>query len=780
MLSKAETLVVGLALIGLGATLWAIRNATEDGRDIGILTAEHCIDSETAVRLTGVVSNIPALDSVISSSPLTASYQRPPATLFLLRAESLIQTEATLTVHGVCRVRIDGDATTRLSWGDRVELTGQIDVAGSPLNPGEFDYARYLSRNGISAMMFLKHPAAVRIIRSDWWHPRSLLTAFRQQTVDLLKKQLSLQNRATAEALLLGNRGHLTPDLQRDFIASGTMHLLAISGLHVGILYVFLLRVLNLMLVPRTRSLILAGTICVLYCFLTDLCPSVMRATLFIVLHILGQILYRDIRMGSLIGVTTMILVLLDPAIAFDVGAWLSFLAVGALGWVADRRPPPVDRPAPADAPGWQERLHDMRLSALDWLGLSYRQMLAVTLLSAPLVMSQFHLVSMTGMVINVALIPFTTLTLIAGYLFVAIGMAVPVLAFLPAMVFQMMLSSLNGIVSWMADIRIGFLTIPDLPNWFLPAYFALVFASVIAANPVLRQAVRLMLLIFVGAVLWIVCQPPDTHGLVCTTLSVGHGNAVIVETPDNRVLVFDAGAMNRGERTAGSICQFLWHRGYRMIDAIVISHPDADHYNAVASLMDRIPVGQVLITTDFARSQAAEVQHVLQTLAGLKVPAVIAMHGDSFSVGELTVDLLQADFSHEVAFMDNEMSLIAILNYRDRRICLPGDLEGGGQAQLLSVLPACDLLVSPHHGSLASNTREFANRLHPATVVVSANKDRQVRPLENVFHPARIYLTARDGAVTYRVAPDGSRSVETFIDSPVAISENTQPNSDR
>ena len=257
---------------------------------------------------------------------------------------------------------IDGDATEQLSWGDRIQLTGQIDLPEPTKNPGEFDFAQHMQRQGISAMAFARHPAAVRVIQpASVWNPERWLNVFRQQTVLLLRDNLTAQNRATAEALLLGNRGHLSPDVERDFIASGTMHLLAISGLHVGILFVFLVRVQNLLLVSRTRSLLLAGLVCIFYTRADR--PATVRdaPTCFILLYILGQTLYRDIRMGSLIGATAMLLIVLNPSIAFDVGAWLSFLAVGALGWVSEHESPPEDRAAPPDAVTWQDRFREMR-----------------------------------------------------------------------------------------------------------------------------------------------------------------------------------------------------------------------------------------------------------------------------------------------------------------------------------------------------------------------------------------------------------------------------------
>lgn len=761
-----ERIALSLTMIGLGAALWTVRNSTTTGRDLGRLADEAGLASERAVRLTGIVANIPALDTIVHSNAKTPSRPRQSRTLFLLKAESLNLTDIAVPIRGACRVLVDGDATTLLKWGDRVELTGQIDLAPPPSNPGEFDFRRHLRRRGISVMMFVRHSAAVRVLHSNAWHPKALLTAFRQRTVALLKSQLSPGNRAAAEAMLLGNRGHLTSDLERDFIASGTMHLLAISGLHVGILYVFLVRVLNMLLVPRTRALLLAGMVCVMYCFLTDLRPSVMRATLFILLYILGQVTCRDLKMGSLIGVTAILLIVADPAIVFDVGAWLSFLAVGALGWVSDRTPPPEDRAVPIEALTWRDRLQEISLEIVGWLRLRYRQMLAVTMLSAPLAATQFHVVSLTGIVINILLIPFTAFTLIVGYVFIAIGLALPPFAGVSGVCLNTLLSAMNGVVTFSGDVRFGFITIPDVSTWFLAAYYGLLAASAIASRSVVRQSFRLSLLTLVVVSLFVVSRTPVSPDLVCTVLSVGHGNAVVVETPEGKILLFDAGALNRGERTADLISHFLWKKGYRMIDAIVISHADMDHFNAVASLLDRIRVGQVMITQEFARSNASEAQYVLEVISRLDVQCHLVLDGDKFRVNNLTVDFLQADLKDSTAESDNASSVVAVLTFRDRRICLPGDLEGTGQQQLISRLPSCDLLLSPHHGSLPANTRELAEKLQPEHVVVSSRTDKLQDALRSVYADSQVFLTSDVGAVSYRVSATGETTISSFRES--------------
>jgi competence protein ComEC len=273
----------------------------------------------------------------------------------------------------------------------------------------------------------------------------------------------------------------------------------------------------------------------------------------------------------------------------------------------------------------------------------------------------------------------------------------------------------------------------------------------------------RVVLLALVTLLFRNVCISPVSPNLECTVLSVGHGNATVVETPDGHVLLFDAGALNRGERTADLISRFLWNRGHRQINTIIISHPDADHYNAVSSLLDRIPVGQLIITREFVRSAAPEVQAVLDDAAALSIPCCIAEHGDHIAFANLTIDFMQASSEGQENYADNATSLVSIISCCGHRVCLPGDLEGEGQDQLLSVLPTCSLLVSPHHGSPVSNNQRLANQTKPTCVVVSAKGERQADTLRKTYASGSVLMTSVSGAVHFQVIPAGHTTVTTF-----------------
>jgi competence protein ComEC len=243
----------------------------------------------------------------------------------------------------------------------------------------------------------------------------------------------------------------------------------------------------------------------------------------------------------------------------------------------------------------------------------------------------------------------------------------------------------------------------------------------------------------------------------------VGHGNAIVAELPDGRILLFDAGALNRAERTADVITNFLWHRGYRMIDAIVISHADADHYNAVSSLLEKIPVGQVLITSEFAGSDVFDVTSMISSLEAMSLPTNIMMDGDKIELSDVSLEFLQATTRESSRANDNADSLVCILEYSGRTICLPGDLEDYGQDELLPKLPDCNLLISPHHGSLASNNSKLTKALTPEFVFVSSrDHDNQTR-LESIFTSSSLHFTCLEGALTFRIGSNGTVSAEPF-----------------
>lgn len=760
----ADVILWGSLLLtgNLAASLRLHQTASND---VGQLL---CLPNDGPVVVTGTVTGLPAERTRRESLSVwnQINHAEPSAddaqTTFLAELTSIAGMDGSVAASGTVRVYVSGRCPD-IHWGDKVQITGRFDAGAVPANPGEFEYGQLLDRQGISGAMYVRHAMAVQQLkRVADWDPRKLLTDFREESVFLLKKHLSKDAAPLAEALLLGNRGHLSPQMEREYIATGTMHLLAISGLHVGLLYVFLIRFFHVLMLPGNRAMVLAAAFCFAYAVLTDLRPSVMRSAIFIVFVVIAQIWNRRLRMQVLIGNVAVILILLDPGIVYDIGAWLSFVAVGALGWVSHLTPVKQE---PSTLPltdfTWKERLVRWSSYMKTETGRHARQMAAVTCLSGPIVATQFHVISVISFAANAILIPLTAITMVIGFVFIGMGIVLPESALLSSMPLELSLWLMNGIVSAMASIPFGWLSLPDFPSWYCPVYYlVLTLAALGSISSVRRVAWTGVVLLILGG-LGFGLVAPRQHGLRMTVLSVGHGNAIVMEAPDGRVMLFDSGAMRRSERAADVICRFLWSRGYRQIDALVISHADMDHYNALPGILGRMPVGAVITSRNFATAGTKSTDWLLQHAGDAGIQLTLAVDGDRSTFGDVDVRFLQAD--SEPDWTDNESSLVALVEFSGHTICLPGDLEGRGQQQLLKELPGVDVLVSPHHGSPASNPAVMFAALKPRTLIVSGDDIDNLESLRSrAGELTEVLHTGERGAVSICIT-DGGGPIQIF-----------------
>lgn len=760
---KTATAALLVLFVLLGACRWQIVQPPAGRGQLRDL--QKTPNSQTVVTLRAQLTTVPVVYEkmpTLFSGPRTAG----PQTRFQVRAISVVTPTQEIPVEGECRIYATGDLTSELVSGDIVLLTGRLSWPETVGNPGEFDFRKYLQRQQIAALLFVQHAAHVSVTEPvGWLNIRRWITFLRHDARRIIVQSVAPEVQGVALALLLGNRFQLPFETEAAFVASGTMHLLAISGLHVGILCVFLLRAMNLLLVTRRTALLTTAIICVVYAMVTDLRPSVVRATVFFLVFVVAEMNGRRVRISSLLSITAIIMLLAQPELVFNTGAWLSFLSVAALGWCARQTPPDLfERSVPLDLNAFADRLARVRDQIFATTAFRLRQMLFVLAITTPLVAATFHVVSPIGLIVNLLLIPAMAFTLCAGFLTLFAGLLLPPLALIPGTVF----SGLLGILTWAVDmtsgIPFGHIYIADLPAWAVPLYYVLILTVIVQQSSVGKTFAAVAAMSVVATACLMSSRTERSSDLHLTVLDIGHGSAAVLEF-DNYVLLLDAGALNRGEQAADIICGFLWSRGIRQVNGVVLSHADMDHYNAFPGLPGRLPIAEVITTRDFVASGSPSVQGILEQIAERSIPVRIATHGDVCHVNGVRIELLQADSAElPPGTEDNEKSLVVSVRYADRHLVIPGDLEGRGLTQLLPQLGKADVLVSPHHGSRASNTRELADTLQPQEVIVSARASKGRFHLENVFADARaVRITSEAGAVRTTIQADGTLSVSTF-----------------
>jgi competence protein ComEC len=625
-------------------------------------------------------------------------------------------------------------------------------------NPDAFDAADFLRRQGIGCLVTADHPDAVRRLQqgsefSLWlWAAR-----LRAQGEVLFNRDLTPRNAPVAAALLFGSRARMDEEIRDAFTQSGTLHVLAISGTHVAILAMLLWGVCRLLglSVRATSVAMIAGVVG--YALLTDCKPPVIRATLLVCLFGSIQMLVRRPALTNGLAIAAIGILLWNPTDLFDVGAQLSFLGVLAVLWAARRIAESRRR----------ETLHALLLddaektrlaSATNFLrhALWDGWLISVTaaLFTMPLIAARFHMVSPISVLVNVVLAPFSTLLLWAGYLHAGIGLLVPWASPVFAVPFDWLLSAFIGLVETAAHVRLSHAYVPGPPEWWLAGYYALLL-TVAFVRPMCRWGLRRWSVLAAWMIVGLAwgLRSPAPHELRCSFLSVGHGGAILVETPGGRTLLYDAGAMQDGRIAQRAVQSTLWQRRYAGIDAIVISDADVDHFNGVTGLMESVPVGRLLVSQKFLDFAQPAVKSVCDSSAECGVPIKLIREGDRLQLDEGPADfgeLSRAEPGQDrVAITvlhpppghphsdDNANSIVLLIEYAKRRILLTGDLDGSGQAALLHK-PAChvDVLQSPHHGSRKANPAALAAWARPEQVIVSADRHVDFKSLRAAYGP--------------------------------------------
>jgi competence protein ComEC len=202
---------------------------------------------------------------------------------------------------------------------------------------------------------------------------------------------------------------------------------------------------------------------------------------------------------------------------------------------------------------------------------------------------------------------------------------------------------------------------------------------------------------------------------------ALGHGCGIVVRSPTGRCLVYDAGRLGAPGAARRALAAVLWDEGVSRIDSLVISHADADHFNAVPALLERFLVGELVVTEAFRHSHSGGVADLLARAAARGVPVRVVQAGDSFAIDSLCRVRVLRDGAGPGPAADNERSLVMAVEAAGRRLLLTGDLEGPALADFVAAGPdACDVLVAPHHGTRTSLPADIARATSPGLVLVS------------------------------------------------------------
>ncbi|MEN6366932.1 MAG: ComEC/Rec2 family competence protein [Thermoguttaceae bacterium] len=617
-------------------------------------------------------------------------------------------------VSGRATLRIVGRLPDAVA-GDRMRCFAALTAPAPSQNPGELDYAVWLRSERKLCALRADAPECVQVVEPGGrWTVVRWLERLRCQGRALLDRSLRPEQSELAAAVLLGLREELDTPRNEAFLATGTIHILSISGLHVGILAGALFWILRRTRLSNAMIAIWIAATTILYAMMVDAEPPVLRSAVLVLVGCAALCLNRPVLSMNALAAAALAVLVVNPSHLFHVGAQLSFLCVAGLIWIAGKRQEKEDDASyrikqtlarlMAQNLSWPRRCGRSLVRASWGIALTGAVLWGLTL---PLVLARFHIGSFSGLILNALLWPLMTWSVLSGFVLLAFGWICPPLGWICGRVCEITFRGLEGAIDAVAQIPGSHFWTPGPSDvWLLGFYVGLaVWAAMPQWRPPRRWCAALLagwILVGVAPSLW----PHDPRRLDATFLSVGHGCATLVELPDGRTLLYDAGRLGGPQSAARTISECLWHRGYRRIDAMVLSHPDVDHYNAVPGLLEKFSVGAVYVSESMFDKKNAAILALRRAIDASGTPIRAIRAGDRLRLG----DQCEIEVLHPLQYgtlgSENANSVVLAVRFSGHEILLPGDLESPGLEQVLAEEPhRCDVLLAPHHGSRKSNS---------------------------------------------------------------------------
>ncbi|MCD6353741.1 MAG: DNA internalization-related competence protein ComEC/Rec2 [Proteobacteria bacterium] len=694
----------------------------------------------------------------------------------ILRVETLGRDNSSFPVAGKIRVTVTKPFPD-IFVGDRLSLIGKIRSIRNFNNPGGFNYRRYMAFKKIWGSTYALGKRIVILSRNSDPGINAIIEKTRTKISDLIDKTGDGSQQDVLKALIVGDRTGIAKNIAAGFNRAGIGHVLAISGLHIGIIatasFIFfrwLLSYSKLFLWnawTKKGAAILSLFPVILYGLISGMSPSTQRAVIMVTVFLMTFLFEKEQDPMNTLAIAAMIILVASPPSLFSISFQLSFIAVLSIiyGWSLRY----------AGNKGMIKKAWHIRIMGrlFSFALVSFFAILG----TLPIVMFYFNQISLVGIITNLLIVP------IIGFVVVPLGL-ISVLLY-PLSIFGALIciKASAGVLAYALSIvhyiaGFPFAAIKTItPNFFeICCYYILAWAILNLKRAGLRRKAAVIVAVFVilagsvDACYW-AYNRFWRDDLRVTIIDVGQGSAALIELPEGRCFLIDGGGVSDNsifDVGARIVAPVLWRKKIKTIDTIVLSHPNADHLNGLLYIARHFNVKRLWCNSDSAdiNSYREFVEIIrknrIETIAFKDMPRTYEINGARLEILHPPKDYIDKTKNEKQRNLNNN-SLVIKISFGSKSILFPGDIMAQAERDIVATHGdelKSTVLVAPHHGSKTSSTAMFLEKINPEIVIISAGwKNRFGFPHLSVLkryneNNCRIFRTDKNGALM--ISSDG------------------------
>ena len=609
--------------------------------------------------------------------------------------------------------------------GDTVSLQGNLNIPKNNTIPNAFNYKKYLKYRKVYYILSIKSFNKIKSNNNVLYKLKNLF----------YKRIYNINNNEFIYALILGDSSHINGESFRN---NGVSHLFALSGLHVSLMSLVLLKILSLFFKEKDSSIIpyiIIFIFLLIYTFITGIRPSLLRATLFFLLVGVNKVYYLNIKGYNLLIVVYLIMIIISPFVIKDISFILSWSITFSLLFTSEL---------------FKTNNYVINL---------FRTSLIALLCSLPIVINNFYTLNILSLINNIIFVPFVS------FIIYPLSLLTFIFPFL-----NKILLFFTNILNYLSSFfeKINFLTfyISKMNVYEIIIYY-LIILLIIKCKKKLKYIISLTLFI-----LFLYVKPYLNNNTFIYYLDVGQGDSSLIIKPHNKSILIDTGGVvsyipkeerktkrNNYSQMVSTLIPFFKSIGLKRINYLIITHGDYDHMGEAINLVENFKVEKAIFNCGPYNDLEKELIKVLDK-KNIKYYSCIK---------ELNIDNDKLYFLQTKEYdNENDNSNVIYTELNGYMFMFMGDASTTTEKEIIQKynLPDIDVLKVGHHGSKTSSGKDFINEINPKYSIISVGKNNRYghpnKEALNTLKNSKIYRTDQDGSIMFKIK-NNKLKIETY-----------------